>query len=155
MMVGTDDGYRWWSLTGFCTSPKEGTPMSLIHFDFRSKGGPKDLVGVWAKGSDGKVTLTWPDGNVWKLVKPTYDSDLVSTHGARAALQSEAPAPTVSPAGAIIIILAVTGLVVLSILQVRSTDIMPEPSSPRRSSASQRRSSSPCRSLTLPSEDTA
>ena len=66
--------------------------MSLIHFDFRSKGGPKDLVGVWAKGGDGKVTLTWPDGNVWKLVKPTYDSDLVSTHGVRAALQSEAPA---------------------------------------------------------------
>ena len=129
--------------------------MSLIHFDFRSKGGPKDLVGVWAKGGDGKVTLTWPDGNVWKLVKPTYDSDLVSTHGVRAALQSEAPAPTASPAGAIIIILAVASVVLAMLTKVRSNDIITEPSSPRRSRSSPCRSSSPFRSLTLPSEETA
>lgn len=78
-MVGSDDGSTWWSLKGFCTSPEEGYPMTLIHFDFTSKGGPADLVGVWAKGADGIVTLTWPDGNAWEQVTPSADAAFVPT----------------------------------------------------------------------------
>ena len=72
-MVGSDDGESWWSLTGFC----DGGDMTNIHFDFSSKGGPKDLTGKWAKDDKGKVTITWPDGGVWELAAETSDSKLV------------------------------------------------------------------------------
>ena len=73
-MVGTDDGSSWWSLTGYCTSPETGPPMTLIHFDFSPKGGPANLVGTWAKMEDGVITLTWPDGNAWTMVGVSADS---------------------------------------------------------------------------------
>lgn len=72
-MVGSDDGKSWWSLVGYC----DGSGMTNIHFDFSPKGGPADLTGKWAKAPDGKVTLTWPDGNAWELMAETSDSVLV------------------------------------------------------------------------------
>lgn len=77
-MVGTDDGINWWSIVGHCTSPEGGVPMSLVHFDFSPKGGPADLTAQWTKDPEtGDVTLSWPDGNVWELLAPTFDSELV------------------------------------------------------------------------------
>lgn len=72
-MVGSDDGKAWWSLKGWCT----GDDMTTIHFDFSPKGGPKGLAGKYARGEDGKVTLTWPDGNAWELMAETADSGFV------------------------------------------------------------------------------
>lgn len=53
--------------------------MTKISIDFSPKGGPKDATATWAKGYDGKVKLTFGDGNAWEMMAPTSDSDLVPT----------------------------------------------------------------------------
>jgi hypothetical protein len=63
-VVGTDDGKAWWALKGTCS----GEGMTEINLDFSPKGGPKGVVGTWAKGADGAQTITFPDGNVWSLL---------------------------------------------------------------------------------------
>ena len=83
-MVGSDDGLIWWSLSGFCSSPEGGSPMTLIHFDFSPKGGPADLVGKWTKSPERGTTIEWPDGNAWKLTADTFDSNLVKSTLAKA-----------------------------------------------------------------------
>lgn len=54
-----------------------GAGMTKISIDFSPKGGPKDAVATWAKGYNGKVTLTFGDGNAWEMMAPTSDSELV------------------------------------------------------------------------------
>jgi len=68
-MVGSDDGVLtgMWFLEGRCT----GVHMTSIHFDFSPKGGPADLVGVWAAAP--ARTITWPDGNAWSKAPPALD----------------------------------------------------------------------------------
>ena len=61
-MVGTDDGIKWWTLTGSCS----GVGMSTIKFDFSPKGGPAELVGKAVVKEDGKAQIIWPDGNAWE-----------------------------------------------------------------------------------------
>ena len=89
-MVGTDDGSTWWSVDGYCT----GEDMTNIHFDFSSKGGPANMVGKWARiqetypsglVADEWVTLTWPDGNVWRMQGSASDvkSGAVTVHTVR------------------------------------------------------------------------
>ena len=66
-MIGTEDGGRWWKLTG----KAHGTN---VYFDFSPKGGPANLTGVWTK--DGAVErITWPDGNAWSnTISPSADA---------------------------------------------------------------------------------
>jgi len=60
-MVGSDSDNptAFWFLEGICTGPQ----MKQIHFDFRPKGGPGELIGIWEPAP--KMSITWPDGNVW------------------------------------------------------------------------------------------
>mmetsp|Transcript_21544 Transcript_21544/g.38580 ORF Transcript_21544/g.38580 Transcript_21544/m.38580 type:complete len:193 (-) Transcript_21544:452-1030(-) len=39
-------------------------------FDFSAKGGPSNIVGVFAKDREGIPIITFPDGNSWKKGKP-------------------------------------------------------------------------------------
>jgi len=70
-LVGTDDGDTWFALKGYCTGPD----MTHIHFDFSSKGGPKDLTGEWSSYEDRRAVITWPDGNVWMMRGHRGDPD--------------------------------------------------------------------------------
>ena len=72
-MVGSDDGAAFWSLHGRFVDKAAGK----LVVDFSPKGGPSDLSGVWAKACDGSVAITWSDGNIWNLLEPTADSELV------------------------------------------------------------------------------
>ena len=73
VMVGSDDGLTWWSVTGWCS----GADMTSIHFDFSSKGGPANAVAKWVKAADDSVALEWGDGNKWEMMAPTADSKKV------------------------------------------------------------------------------
>lgn len=59
VMVGSDDGEKWWALKGLC----KGEAMVDIVMDFSPKGGPADLQGEWVAAPAREIR--WPDGNAW------------------------------------------------------------------------------------------
>eukprot|EP01006_Ploeotia_vitrea_P044723 TRINITY_DN66857_c0_g3_i1.p1 TRINITY_DN66857_c0_g3~~TRINITY_DN66857_c0_g3_i1.p1 ORF type:complete len:239 (-),score=17.15 TRINITY_DN66857_c0_g3_i1:367-999(-) len=64
-LVGSDDGFSFWTLYGNFTNKKTGA----LVVDFSPKGGPANLNGTY----NGKGKLTWQDGNFWSAVKkPTF-----------------------------------------------------------------------------------
>ena len=89
-MLGCDDGQTWWMVKGTCSTPAQGPPMSLITFDFSSKGGPKDLTATAKYGADGIPVLAWADGNTWKSVPRPSGLTIAS---APSMLEMEAKSP--------------------------------------------------------------
>ncbi len=63
-LVGSDDGVHFWTLRGAWTGDAGGASASLV-VDFRPKGGPPDLPGVWSGDR-----ISWRDGNVWSSDAP-------------------------------------------------------------------------------------
>jgi hypothetical protein len=55
-LVGSDDGFSFWSLTGTWTDRASGK----LTVDFSPKGGPSGLTGSYSSGH-----ITWQDGNHW------------------------------------------------------------------------------------------
>jgi len=66
-VVGSDDGFAWWSLQGSCS----GELMTTMTVDFSPKGGPPSLSGRWEAPTDAPGRLVWPDGNAWTKVSNT------------------------------------------------------------------------------------
>jgi len=71
-LVGSDDGIRFWTLSGSVLEDARGDGQLRVVVDFSPKGGPKDLPGAW----DGE-RIKWADGNRWSRDAPACAIDAV------------------------------------------------------------------------------
>ena len=86
-LTGSDDGKAFWRVEGRVEGSVPAGPAGSFNVvaNFSSKGGPADFHGVF---SASKETITWQDGNVWRLhrdlrlVTPEWGgSDFRMPHG--------------------------------------------------------------------------
>ena len=58
-----------------------------------AQGGTSDAQATWAKEADGRVTMTFGDGNAWELTAPTADSAPAAEIRSMAAASSQPSSP--------------------------------------------------------------